>query len=286
MKHCKILFTALLLLLLPLQTLMAAGISTVVNVRYEWRDSRLAVTYDLLTDAVIDLKMKCMVNGKTITRYLYIHQKINDDHLTGDVGSVTAGMGKYIEWDGTYSDVDFIEDVQLILHSGECPVKTSIIGSFGYSFSPEQYSGGLLVALTASNLGVGGFIHFRSNYNFGVNYSYVCDASGNIDGYQPFYSGNSQKLFYMFNVGAIYNFLNARSDKSALILGIGVGYGVRDLYWQMLNGAWALNTAARNDGVSAELNLIGSYKGFSLMAGVGTLNFRYVDLQVGIGVTF
>lgn len=280
----------LAVLLLNVQWAAAGNTHSATNIRMQWQNGRLYVAYDLKKDAIVDLRVRCRVKGKSATRDLYVQGKNDNEKVKGDVGYVMAGSGKSIEWsrydDDAFAEIEYVESVEVITHYIFKPAKVSLLGTFGYSFTPEQMSYGLMLGVTSNKNGWGGFVHLRSNFNFGVSTSYECDENGNIDGLSCFYRDGTKTLYYMANAGIMYNLLKDKRSKSMVSLCLGAGYGSREVYWQMESGEWVNNTGLKNSGVSAELNLLASIKGFSLMAGVNTVNFKYVELEVGIGVTF
>lgn len=290
MNKRKLLILMLLGLLLNVQWAAAAGKGSVRNVRFEQRGDKYIIRYDLKSDAVVNLSVKGRLNGSSVTRDVYVTGKKENEKVTGDVGYVMAGTGKVIEWtyraDEELREISNVSDFDVESKKIFEPVKTSMLGTFGYSFKPEQMSYGLMVGVTSNKNGWGGFAHFRSNFNFGVSTKYSCDENGNINGYSCFYNGETKTLYYMANAGVMYNFLQDKRSKSMVSLGLGLGYGSREVYWQMESGEWVNNAGLKNSGVSAELNLLASIKMFSLMAGVNTVNFKYFELEVGIGVTF
>ena len=67
---------------------------------------------------------------------------------------------------------------------------------------------------------------------------------------------------------------------------MGVGYGQRTLAWETVEGEWVKNIDHSASGLAAEIGAIGNYKNFALSLGVQTINFKYMELSVGIGYIF
>lgn len=290
-KRKSRLMMLMMLLLISVQYASAAGKESVKNVSYKVVGNKYVITYDLEDDAVISLSLNYTARNSTVkTKKLFELGKNENVHVVGDIGYVKAGTYKIIEWDRIHDDdipdLLYADGFEVIAKNIFNPVKTTILGTFGYSFTPKQMSYGLLVGVTSTKNGWGGFVHLRSNYNFGVKSKATCDADGKINGLSCFYTGETKYLYLMANAGVMYNLLSDKRSKSMLALALGAGYGQRNVYWQMDNKYWALNKDLTNRGVSAELNVIGSIKGFTMMAGVNTINFKYVELEVGVGVTF
>lgn len=290
MKIAKVL--GVILLLMCIQGASAVNRVSVSNVRYEKQGGKYIIKYDLKSDAIINLSVRGKEYGGNVTKDIYVTGKKENVNVIGDVGYVMAGNGKVIEWnqaaDEEFSNISYVSEFQIEPKNIFSPAKTILLGTFGYSFKPKQMSYGLFIGATSNKNGWGGFAHFRSNFNFGfgVNTEFICDANGRINNFSCFYTGETKTIYYMANAGILVNMLKNKHTKSMLALGLGAGYGQRNVYWQTDSKYWALNEGLTNKGVSAELNLIGSIKGFTVMAGVNTLNFKYVELEVGIGVTF
>lgn len=288
MKIAKVL--GVILLLMCIQGASAVNRASVSNVRYEKQGGKYIIKYDLKSDAIINLSVRGKEYGSNVNKDIYVTGKKENVNVTGDVGYVMAGYDKVIEWnqaaDEEFSNISYVSEFQIEPKNIFSPAKTILLGTFGYSFKPKQMSYGLFIGATSNKNGWGGFAHFRSNFNFGVNTEFTCDADGRINYFSCFYTGETKTLYYMANAGILVNMLKDRRAKSMFALGLGIGYGQRNVYWQMDSKEWALNEGLTNKGVSAELNLIGSIKGFTVMAGVNTLNFKYFELEVGIGVTF
>lgn len=91
---------------------------------------------------------------------------------------------------------------------------------------------------------------------------------------------------------------DARLERTALTVGglyrpwkmlyayAGAGYGWRNAVYEAPNGAWAKNTERSYKGVEAECGAILRFNGFSLMVGVQTNQFNYMEFSGGLGVIF
>ncbi|MBQ8673218.1 MAG: PEGA domain-containing protein, partial [Bacteroides sp.] len=67
---------------------------------------------------------------------------------------------------------------------------------------------------------------------------------------------------------------------------VGAGYGTRTLAWETEEGEWVKNTDHSASGIAAEIGAIGRYKSCALSLGVQTINFKYMELSVGVGFFF
>ena len=97
----------------------------------------------------------------------------------------------------------------------------------------------------------------------------------------PFYKeGASAKSRFSFTGGYLYRFMNPLYGYA------GLGYGQRTLAWETTDGELVKNTDHSVSGLAFEIGAIGQYKNFALSLGLQTINFKYMELGVGIGYFF
>ena len=117
----------------------------------------------------------------------------------------------------------------------------------------------------------------------------VCEQGGLINGELPFYSGRTAAKEWLVNAGFVVDFLGKHrmQYKNNMIgLYVGAGYGMRELLWEKSNGDWVKYNPTSASGVSAAAGVIGSVAGVTLTAGVNTIQFKYLEIEFGIGYTF
>lgn len=195
-----------------------------------------------------------------------------------------------------YLDTITIHDGQLtrviptLTEDERLVMKTFILGQVGYSLVP-QLSYGLMVGQTYD--GSGWFASARSDFHATVSTNgLVCDKGGMIDGIMPFYdpAKKTSSATWHINVGFVMDILeltikpNHKFDTFGLY--IGAGYGVYQHAWQLNNGNYVEYGPTSAKGVSATAGVIGSVHGFTLKAGVNTINFKYMEIEAGIGWMF
>lgn len=155
----------------------------------------------------------------------------------------------------------------------------------GYNYSLEAPFG-----LSFGSVGKewGWYVRMKSNLSFTGS-----DTENNNQGFitptQTLYKFDKEKTnVHIGTIGVIYKWTDQIHSS------VGVGYGMRDLLWhyvmyeeekQMSNG-WSKNTEASHKGVVAEIDLIWNFGKTFVSTGVHTVNFKYVDLNAGIGVYF
>ena len=160
------------------------------------------------------------------------------------------------------------------------PMRTLIMPT--YSYNKSQYSYGIMLALGKKN---GGFVHAKTDFNFGLNPELSCDAEGVIDGVQGWFTDTESRKS-RFSITAGY----MRQIIEPLYVFVGGGYGSRILAWEryVSEGMYDFVRVEPYSftGYEAELGLIVRLGGFALSAGVQTNQFKYYEANVGIGVMF
>ena len=145
---------------------------------------------------------------------------------------------------------------------------------------PSQTSFGAMVGVVAKH---GAYLRFRSDLG-SVSADLECDDTGALTsggtGIPYYKEGSSSKARLSITGGYL-----CRIAKP-LYGYIGAGYGQRTLAWETIDGEWVKNTDHSASGVAAEIGAIGNFKRFALSAGVQTINFKYMELSVGIGYFF
>jgi hypothetical protein len=92
----------------------------------------------------------------------------------------------------------------------------------------------------------------------------------------------------MFNAGFIMNFLEwtTRNKFNTFGIYLGGGYGRRELQWETTDGLWVKYAPTSHNGFAGNVGLFGSLYGVTLSAGVSTINFEYMEVEIGIGFMF
>lgn len=174
----------------------------------------------------------------------------------------------------------------------EIPVKVRTPMKFyiGYSYSIEAPYG-----LTIGGVGyrVGWYARFKTNMSFN-NYNGECRGKGELvtpPSDASFNFTNAQKVnCYAVTAGVTVKCI------SWLYTTIGLGYGKRDLLCEYvttdLNNSnihtsfWCKNIDYSYTGLAADLDIMVKLGPVFISAGCNTLNFKYIDLNAGLGVFF
>ena len=172
------------------------------------------------------------------------------------------------------------------LYAQNAKMKTLVLGQLGYSVAPQLSYGAMVGQMYK---GIGWYVSARSNFQFnGITPVASCDEDGNVDGILPFYSGNTYTSHYTVHGGFMMNVLEKVTKNKFNTLGfyVGGGYGQRQLLAETTTGEWIKYSPTSHNGFAANLGLFGSVAGVTLNIGASTVNFKYLDLEMGIGFMF
>lgn len=168
-------------------------------------------------------------------------------------------------------------DLKLVLPEDQ-KRKTLIMAESG--IHPSHTSFGVMAGIVAKH---GAYVRFRSDFG-SVDAEWECDDTGALTSGPtgtPYYiEGSSAKSRFSITGGYLYRFVKP------LYGYVGAGYGQRTLAWETLDGRWVKNIDHSASGIAAEIGLIGNIKGFAVSLGAQTINFKYMELSVGIGCFF
>ena len=284
-------FTLIAFLVLPLMALARQ----VSNVQAYQEGKTIVITYDLDEAAMIDLYVvygEGLKQRREETYFIYDHSLsgYHSPNVKGDVGYVKAGKGKRIVWDVLQEQEKFIHKKVRFkvdaksLYSGN---KTILLAEYGYGFAP-QHSFGLTIGQVYRS--AGWYASVRTNFSAMRGSDFVCEEGGYIDGMLPFYSGVTKNNHIVANVGVVWDLFGSfvtsgLEDRSMLALYLGLGYGQRYQLWETIDHKWITYGPTAFKGFSGELGLMASIKGFTIMAGVNTINFKYLEIEAGLGWT-
>lgn len=273
----------ILLFVLFSATLLRAENASNIRVRQEGK--AIIITYDLSKNSVVCL---LMASGKS-------NQYTELTAVTGNVGKgVSAGQNRKIVWKPLEEKEAFIaENVRFkveAMSSYECytqnaKIKTVVMGQMGYSVAPQLSYGAMIGQMYK---GIGWYVSGRSNFQFNTPAELACNEQGYIDGERPFYTGNISTTHYIINAGFMMNVLEKTTKNKFNTLGfyLGGGYGKRELQWETTDGLWIKYAPTSHTGFSGNIGLFGSVYGITLSVGVNTINFKYVEVEAGIGYMF
>lgn len=276
-------YIILFLLFIFSGVIMAEENATNIRVRQEGKN--IVIVYDLSKKSMVRVLM-ASGNSSYFTELKAV---------TGNVGKgVPAGPSRKIVWHPLEEKGEFVaQNVRFKVealssydyYTQNAKVKTLVMGQLGYSVAPQLSYGGMIGQMYK---GIGWYANFRSNFNFMASPELVCDKSGVINGEKPFYTGVKKSSYLVINAGFMMNFLewSAKNKFNTFGMYVGGGYGKRELQWEMAGGNWVKYGPRLFAGFSGNLGLFGSISGATLSIGMNTINFQYVDVEVGVGFMF
>lgn len=127
----------------------------------------------------------------------------------------------------------------------------------------------------------GGYIKGVSNFRMhGQEADLEVDNEGNYNGIPVWLDSDYKIERTALTVGGIY-----RAYK-LLYTYAGLGYGFRNVVYEGSNNTWIKNTERSYEGFEAECGAIFRVKGLSLLLGIQTNQFKYLEFSGGIGYIF
>ena len=157
-------------------------------------------------------------------------------------------------------------------------MNTFILAEAGIALNPEW---GIGLMFGQMYEGVGWYLKGRSNWNFPKKHEYT--------GLYFETTKETTSFEWIVDAGMVIDFLMKKEKKDKdnfLGLYCGAGYGSRERYWNEPNLGWIIYGLNTYRGVSMDVGLIGGIRGITLMAGINTVAFRYMEIEVGVGITF
>lgn len=257
------------------------------NVRVRQEGKTIVITYDLKQRSVVRL---LMASGNS-NQYTVLNA------VSGDVGKgVSAGQNRKIVWKPLEENEAFIaENVRFKVEAMSSYeqyakrgwTKTLVSFQLGYSVVPQLSYGAMLGQMYDA---IGWYAAFRSNFKSRHRSDLSCTADGKVNGEMPFYSGNKNTSHFIINAGFMMDFIewNGWLDNRFNTIGfyVGGGYGKREVQWETTDGLWVRCNPNSFVGFSGNLGVFGSLYGVTLNVGVNTINFKYCELEVGLGFMF
>ena len=126
----------------------------------------------------------------------------------------------------------------------------------------------------------GGYARLGSNFR-SQDQAYTCLGNGTIEGGGSIWSGGSEtRSEFKAGAGVLYG----PADWFSIYAGM--GYGRSELYWDDIDGNWVKVSDLSFKGPSLEAGVLASWKFLTLGAGVSTISFRRVSLDLCLGVSF
>ena len=140
-------------------------------------------------------------------------------------------------------------------------------------------SAGLRIALMRRH---GAYLMFQKDFHAMPRTEGECDRDGVPAGADeaPYYTGRTQNGRWMLMAGGIHRIVGD------FCLYEGLGYGRRDVAWERDNGILLRNSDYSRRGLSAEAGCLYRFYRAAVSAGVMTIQGRYWEAAVGLGINF
>lgn len=124
----------------------------------------------------------------------------------------------------------------------------------------------------------GWFVSLMSGLDFkGLSSDAECFSNGYVGDTYPLYSGNDSKNRLSVMAGVMFRFSRVVYSR------IGVGYGLRNLNYETVDGKWIRSTDYSKRGVEMSAGLLFNFRGFVLSGDVVTTSLETLEFKLGIG---
>ena len=154
--------------------------------------------------------------------------------------------------------------------------RTFVLVNGSMSIAP-QFSAGITIGQVKS---FGWYVSAMTNGSFGQEFIGECDENGFVGEDYPYYIGKTKKERLSITAGGV-----CRIAKNTAIYA-GLGYGKRNVYYEVEDGTYFKNQSVAHNGISIEAGLMQQFGKFMFSGGVTTIGFGYAEFKVGIGVAF
>lgn len=147
------------------------------------------------------------------------------------------------------------------------------------SYHPSQMSYGVMAGFVKRR---GGYIKVKHSLSGSVKKSFECNDEGVLSQQDvtPWYNGKIAKNRWALTGGFL------QQIGKPLYAYAGIGYGVRRLNWQTVEGGWARNTDRSHQGMEIEIGGLFLYKRLAVSLGTQTNSFQYLEGNLGVGILF
>lgn len=281
-QYCKYLTKNITLIFAFVSLFLSAQEVTNISAQQEGRD--IVIYYELSDEADVDLTIR--FNKKK--------QKVK--MLSGDIGKrVQAGKQNKIVWHVLdEKGSTFLQNNVTFTIRANAPYRTILLAQGGISAIPFTPSGGLMIGGVKR---VGWYMKGLSNFMFAKpkpigklipNGDDMIIRTNNGDKFIPNtampynVTGQYYTTHWVADAGMIVRCWH--KNPIDLYLYFGAGYGERKQVVQTLHDGYLTYMPSYHSDVSGDLGILFSYKKFMFSAGVTSIGYKYIDMQLGLGV--
>lgn len=127
----------------------------------------------------------------------------------------------------------------------------------------------------------GWYVNAMSNFNFkGISADHECGDDFTVDGDYPVYTGVESYSSVSATAGFVYRI------SEPIALRVGVGYGMKSLCYEMVDGKNVKNTAISVSGINASAGAVLKLNSFVLSLDCVSTNFKCYEANLGFGIKF
>lgn len=159
-------------------------------------------------------------------------------------------------------------------------VDIMLLGQFGYNTAP-QISYGLMFGVTKNHFGF--YVKYMSDFNSLVT-NRECDNLG--------YDIGTEEILYFYDesnrsrISATAGYICQPVKSIGLMIYGGLGYGYRTLAWHERYDDVVMVSDHSFEGIAADLGAIYKVSCVAFSVGVTAVEFKYCELNVGVGFIF
>ena len=188
----------------------------------------------------------------------------------------------------------FLQNNVIFTVRANAPYRTILLAEGGMSALPFTPSGGLMIGGVKR---VGWYVKGRSNFIFGnpkpngsiiPNGDAITLSTNNGDKIIPNdampynVTGEYYTTHWVANAGMIVRCWH--QNPMDVYVYFGAGYGERKQVWQTIHDGYLTYQPSYHSNASGDLGILFSHKKFMFSAGVTSIGYKYIDMQLGLGV--
>lgn len=201
--------------------------------------------------------------------------------LEGDYGKMYSSGKKQIHYDLSYQrDAFDNKDIMVSLNVKNKDIinwKYCIMPSISIKLNDNIPTLGIMIGYVKR---IGGYIRLNSNFGF-KKASYSCNSKYKTpNGGYIWTSGDSSEGVFQIKIGGLYRVTKWMYPY------VGIGYGVRNIYWCDTDSQWAKVTDLSLHSIAMEAGLIFKCGPITVSPGFSTIGFQTSSFDIGIGVMF
>lgn len=142
----------------------------------------------------------------------------------------------------------------------------------GVGCHPSQFSANITAGYVKK---WGWYCSINTDFSFNNKYEDTIDAPASL-----FSSGKTKNGIFSIRAGGILKVINP------LMINLGVGYGTRWLNIESIGNIMYRLPNYSYNGFNCELGLIAQYRRYLLLLSIDTIDFKFLETNIGLGICF